>query len=459
MNIRDWWDQSTLKIMWLSNAECQSSGYANQTGIWTKALKKPWDNVVVAAYRGVDEGGRIRRNRDGVLELPRARDPYLHDVIETHMTVFQSDIVWTLFDVFVLKPDIFGHLPWAAWNPIDSTPVPPHEIPQLQSCRWPIAMSQHAKREMENIGLKPIYVPHAIETDIYKPLPDRKAGRKAIEFLTRTSIPDDTFLVMAVAANAIGFPSRKNFASMFRAFAAFHEQHPNSVFYVHTNCDEGQGGEPLMGMAAQHGIADCVLFPAVWNYIVDWLNDKPVDENLTSLGTKMTLNEIYNAADVYLLLSRGEGWGIPTVEAQAAGTPVIVTDFAASAELCFGGWKVGGHLEENYPMTFQLWADIDESVACLNAAYDLWAAGNMQEKRDLARKGALDFDINRVMDEFMLPALQTIEHELKHGIDRSPLRQKKIPQAPTVPIRPVAQRLTPEVDYKPRPNWKERVQK
>jgi glycosyltransferase involved in cell wall biosynthesis len=48
----------------------------------------------------------------------------------------------------------------------------------------------------------------------------------------------------------------------------------------------------------------------------------------------------YASLDVLNAVSVGEGFGIPTLEAQACGTPVIVGDWCASAELCFGGWKV-----------------------------------------------------------------------------------------------------------------------
>jgi glycosyltransferase involved in cell wall biosynthesis len=47
--------------------------------------------------------------------------------------------------------------------------------------------------------------------------------------------------------------------------------------------------------------------------------------------------QMYSAADVQLLTSMGEGFGIPAVESQACGTPVIVSDFSAQTEL------VGAH--------------------------------------------------------------------------------------------------------------------
>jgi len=42
---------------------------------------------------------------------------------------------------------------------------------------------------------------------------------------------------------------------------------------------------------------------------------------------------LYNAADVFLSPSKGEGFGIPIIEAQACGAPVVVTDFTSMPEL------------------------------------------------------------------------------------------------------------------------------
>jgi len=39
-------------------------------------------------------------------------------------------------------------------------------------------------------------------------------------------------------------------------------------------------------------------------------------------------------------VSRGEGFGIPVIEAQACGVPVIVSDWTAQPELVGDGWVV-----------------------------------------------------------------------------------------------------------------------
>lgn len=56
-------------------------------------------------------------------------------------------------------------------------------------------------------------------------------------------------------------------------------------------------------------------------------------ENVTFLGwvPEETLFEQYRAADVYILPSRADPWGISVVEAMKAGTPVVVSDAVGAA--------------------------------------------------------------------------------------------------------------------------------
>ena len=49
-----------------------------------------------------------------------------------------------------------------------------------------------------------------------------------------------------------------------------------------------------------------------------------------------TLNGIYNAFDIFTLPTRGEGFGLPILEAMSAGIPVVVTDYSAHPEWCEG---------------------------------------------------------------------------------------------------------------------------
>jgi glycosyltransferase involved in cell wall biosynthesis len=121
---------------------------------------------------------------------------------------------------------------------------------------------------------------------------------------------------------------------------------------------------------------------------------------------------------VLLNPAMGEGFGLPVLEAQACGVPAIVTDFTAMSEVCAAGWKVGYDRVRTPMRAWQAWPDVAEVVAALEACHAL----SSPERRALAaraREHALGYDVERVMEQHWLPALEEIEQRLA---DRRPIR-------------------------------------
>jgi FkbM family methyltransferase len=118
---------------------------------------------------------------------------------------------------------------------------------------------------------------------------------------------------------------------------------------------------------------------------------------------------LYNSFDVLMNATRGEGFGIPILEAQACGVPVIVTDFSAMPELCFAGWKVGyTDREFTYQGSYQVLPSVTDIADALEEAYQM----NDEQRagmRAQARAGALTYDADLVTTEYWKPALEAIE--------------------------------------------------
>jgi hypothetical protein len=76
-------------------------------------------------------------------------------------------------------------------------------------------MSRFGETQLRNAGLDPLYAPHAVDCDIYRPYDKAKRGE--------LNLPADAFIVGVVAANK-GNPSRKCFPEIFRAFKALHDE-------------------------------------------------------------------------------------------------------------------------------------------------------------------------------------------------------------------------------------------
>jgi len=127
----------------------------------------------------------------------------------------------------------------------------------------------------------------------------------------------------------------------------------------------------------------------------------------------------YNGMDVLLNVTMKEGFGVPLIEAQAAGTPVITGDWTANAELCFAGWKVPRLCAEVYGRTiyddalygplggYGVMPRVSAIVDALEKAYRV---GDCLSTT--ARAGALPFDVQAVAERYWRPLLAEIERRL-----------------------------------------------
>jgi glycosyltransferase involved in cell wall biosynthesis len=104
------------------------------------------------------------------------------------------------------------------------------------------------------------------------------------------------------------------------AFAIFLKDNPTAKLYVHADPSKAYGGFDLGNLAKAVGIPqDNILFP------------DPLD--LRYGFSEEHMAALYSAMDVLLAPSYGEGFGVPTIEAQACGTRVIGSDWAATPDL------------------------------------------------------------------------------------------------------------------------------
>src|SRR5262249_51904218 len=104
------------------------------------------------------------------------------------------------------------------------------------------------------------------------------------------------------------------------------------------------------------------------------------------------LAAIYQAADVHLLASLGEGFGLPTLQAASAGVVPMASDYTASRELTLGHGEAIGvkhYLQDQFGLRRAL-IDIDDAVGKLERLYrdrDLLCA-----KSEAARRFAESYD-------------------------------------------------------------------
>jgi glycosyltransferase involved in cell wall biosynthesis len=240
-----------------------------------------------------------------------------------------------------------------------------------------------------------------VDTNIFTPK-DREASRVEVGQQITAPLPKDAFTVSLVAMNK-GNPSRKAFYEQFRAFKALHDKHPDTILYAHTIASEAgqQGGVNLVEMCEHLGL----------KLSVDVILPNPLA--IVNGYQDTFLSSVYNASDVLLSVTMGEGFGIPIVEAQAAGCPVIIGDWTSMSELKFSGWSVDKSEASEFwtPLNAIQYLPKWEAIADrLEQAYQM--RGD-QDLRKLAREGALAYDADKVIENYWTPILAEIDAKVK----------------------------------------------
>jgi len=432
----------TLNIVWHSNHAQTPTGYGNQTKLFLPYLKQQGYGMAAADNYGAE--GYIHVDEHGIEHLPRLTDSdkLMSNIIGMHMQHTKADIVLTFFDAFAVNTNVYGKLPWCAWAPVDSTPMTYANKDALQFARWIWAMSKHGLGEMEKAGFgaKTMYVPLATDTDAFKPM-DRAEARQKLGKVWNRDLTDK-FIIVMNAANKGGWgPSRKGFYEALKAFTEFSRDVEDALLYIHTDILGVFGGEEIAAIVELVGCdAKKLMFPNQYDYQMGLLHNK-------------YLNAMYNAADVFLSTSYGEGFGIPIIEAQAAGCPVIVTDCTAMTELCLSGWLIEKGTDfMHFPGAMQRRPDVGETVTLLSAAYMQAMKPELQPVCDvyryIARLKALAYDYRTVFDTYMKPALDRIQEDLAQdkavAVRRAELRSKY-----AVHRESNAQRVDPDADAQP----------
>jgi glycosyltransferase involved in cell wall biosynthesis len=230
------------------------------------------------------------------------------------MAASQGGFGITLFDVWVAINDAYHQLPVVSWVPIDHDPVPPRvaEWCIKGGNKLIVAMSKHGEQALLKAGVprnRLVYIPHAIDTKVWT-----HEGPTCRDVLR---VPEDAHLTVITAMNK---GKRKSFPEMLKAWALFAQQHKDAYLYLHTDRWGHLDGINLIPVLKAVGAPEDRI---------RWVNSSQMRAGIPA----ETLASIMRSANVLLLASRGEGFGIPVIEAQACGTPVIVTDWTAQPEL------------------------------------------------------------------------------------------------------------------------------
>lgn len=386
------WPQAEhpLRIAWYSNAPWCATGYGNQTRLFIERLEKIGHKTAVLSNWGL-EGGVI--NWNGIPVYPKGYSSAGLDAVAAHARHFQADLMLLLYDSWVYVPEQFKDVKWVPWFPVDHEPIPRKVVQSVQHAYARIVYSKWALQQVNDAGLDAEYVPHGIDTNNFKPDPDRERLREDLGL-------NDKFVVGVVAANKGFAPSRKSWPQLMQAFAEFSRKRKDAHLHLHTALNTAQetGGVNLQPIIDEFGISDRVTVS---------------DPYATLVGVSpVAMAQMYSTFDVLLNPAMGEGFGLPIVEAQACGVPVITGDWTAMSELTFAGYKIPKTFAEPFRTALDSYQFLPRIGAITNAlewAYKKLPAGF----REKAARGAQEYDADKVTREHWLPVLNKIGGWLK----------------------------------------------
>lgn len=382
-----------MRILIHSNAPFAPSGYANQTALMAERFKGLGHDVAISAFFGLQAG---KLNWRGIPIYPAGFEPFGNDIAAAHAKHFKADILLTLADGWILQPDKINAtgVPWVCYFPIDSDPLPERIKESAVASFMPVVMSRFGERMAVRAGVDCRYAPHGVDTSHFYADSPTEARR-------RLGWDASAYIVGMVAHNR-GYPSRKSYPEQIDGFAKFHAKHPDSILYIHTY--SGNDGEPMaldLKAKALHAgleLGKDVIFASPYELNIGYSTDQ--------------MRDIYNAMDVLSSVSMGEGFGIPIVEAQACGTPVLVGDWSSMGELMFAGHAI--EIENSVPWwvpdlntewRLPLRAAITDGLEQIYSTY-----GRTKDK--IAQLGALQYDIDTVVEKYWQPILSELTERI-----------------------------------------------
>ena len=413
-----------MRILWHSTAPWSPSSYSIITKRVVPSILANGHTTVISTWYGL-EGmplpWSVTKNEKTyqVTILPRIHgaEQYQGDVLQFHYKQNKCDLLVTCSDAWVFNPKQTYMTNFAPWLPVDTEPAPQALISTLKPAIYPMVYSKWGVEVLAGQGVEAHYVPCSAPVKTFTP-GDKQAARDVFHVDREFD-----FLATMVAANKDG-ADRKGFSEALQGFAKFLEKRPGAMLYVHTNWG---GPINIANIATRLGIQDHVIQPDQYAYA-------------TGMFSEEYMAQVYRASDVLLNPCKSEGFGLPIVEAQMCGTPVIAADFATTDELLFAGWKLDGQRDWYAGADAWRWRVFVDGVAdALDEAYKEKDNRKLHKK---ATNGAKRYDNELVFKQYWKPALKEIEalvnrgkrvHQMAEGIGVVPIQGRNGPADHIIP--------------------------
>lgn len=383
------------KVLWFGDAGCHT-GFGRVThSIGERLVDKGHDvHVVAFNYRGDYYPTRLKLYRP---DLIVGSDIWGMSRVVELLAKVEPDVVFMLHDANLLISMLFEnrwdkdrwllqYAPIITYVPVDGYDLPPVWPKVLTEVTDVHAMSKFGQNQYP--GSKLVY--HGVDSDTFYPVSDKRPitlsngtvcysksdCKKALNY------DPNGFLVLRVDKNS----GRKDFASTWKALVPVMKRHKDIQVHFHCESKDASSGVFMQAMFSRDEETKSRFFlPDLHNSFIGW--------------SEQDLNCLYNAADLFVSTSRGEGFGLTLAESLAAEVPVVAQNVSAIPEVVGpGAVLIEPQRRVTVPSGQDLWmADVD---AFTDAIEHLYLAGGVRRKlgqqgREHVSKLTWDFAADR----------------------------------------------------------------
>ncbi len=272
--------------------------------------------------------------------------PIVKNDINKMITLVKADLFISLQDIFMYTPGPF-YCTSAVWMPMHFQPIEHPTVMALSDFDFQFPISGWGATLLstlqDNKCMRHVeVVPHGRDITIFKPLYNDEKIKDKAETRKKFEIPEDAFVCLIVASNSEE-SGRKAFESQIQAFKLCTRK--NKWLHIHSEITRAYDIPRILEMIGMFNRAP-------W---IDWndprkrtLNDAYVYGEQVSITPQAQLNKItdeemaamYRMSDCLLSCTCSEGCGVPILEAQLCGIPVITNKTTAMWEETIFGYSV-----------------------------------------------------------------------------------------------------------------------
>lgn len=310
------------KILWYSDSPAIETGFAQVAKQILKDVSKQYDVEVIGVEHFYED-------------YDKEKYPYtihqapLHDHFQTELFTkalkeWDFDILFTFHNLgiigqltpYIVEAQKKKGFKWVNYSPIDNETIQPPEVPPLHFADITVVYTEFGKRVclhyMPNIKDKLRVIYHGSEIKEFKPIVLKSKGELKVELF---NLDPEVFLVTNVNRNQW----RKNLGATIAGFKLFKQiTKAKAKLYLHCKVEDA-GGD------ITRQVINLGLDPE--DVILSQIEDEAFG---VSRGR---MNEIYNASDVIVTTTLGEGWGLSTTEAMSAGIPFLGPNNSSLTEI------------------------------------------------------------------------------------------------------------------------------